>query len=41
MNITLNFHNLMTSLVAPLCPGEYKWIFIPPEAPVAGLQWSS
>lgn len=35
MNITLNFHCLMTSLVAQPCPGEYKWVFVPAEAPVA------
>lgn len=25
----------MTSLVAQPCPGEYKWVFVPAEAPVA------
>lgn len=35
MNITFNLQDLMTPLVALLCPGEYKLIFIPAEAPVA------
>lgn len=35
MNITVNVQTLMTPLVAQLCSGEYKWVFIPFEAPVA------
>lgn len=35
MNITLNLQALVTLLVAQLCPGEYKWVFIPSEASMA------
>lgn len=35
MNITLNLQALVTRLVAQLCPGEYKWVFIPSEVPMA------
>lgn len=35
VNITLNLQALVTRLVAQLCPGEYKWVFIPSEVPMA------
>lgn len=35
MNITLNLQALVARLVAQLCPGEYKSVFIPSEAPMA------
>lgn len=41
MNITLNLQDLMTPLVVQLCPREYKWVFIPAEAPVANFSGSA